>query len=106
MTRTDPHIHLRFWGLRPSVELEATIAEASAPLRAFRDRLGKVELHLGRWALHHAQGHLYRATLTVERKGSAAIDLEEESELDAPATARGEILHAVFARAAARLAKG
>ncbi|HEX5658159.1 MAG TPA: hypothetical protein VFX59_13235 [Polyangiales bacterium] len=104
MSRIEPFIQLRYWGLRPSAQLEDTIADASARLRPLRDRIERCELHVGRWSLHHDQGQLFRATLSVELAGGGApIALEEETEVGAPVAARAEVLDTVFQRAASRI---
>jgi hypothetical protein len=104
MSRIEPFIQLRYWGLRPSPELEDTIASASARLRPVRDQIERCELHVGRWSLHHDQGELFRATLSVEPVGGgAAIALEEETEVGAPSSERAGVLNTVFQRAYSRL---
>jgi hypothetical protein len=107
MSRIEPFIQLRYWGLRPSAELEDAVAVASARLGPLRERIELCKLQVGRWSLHHDQGFVFRATLSLAPAGGgASIDVEEESEVGAPASARAEVLNAVFQRAASRLAKG
>jgi hypothetical protein len=107
MSRIDPYIELHYWGVRPSVELEETIAAASERLSPYRKRIERALLHVGRWALHHDQGFLFRVTLSVEPAGGGtAISLEDETDVGAPVSARAELLDTVFQRAAARLARG
>src|SRR6201992_4190288 len=104
MSRIEPYIQLRYWGLWPSPELEATIAASSARLSPYRDRIESCELHIGRWSRHHEQGLLFRATLSIEPAGGgAAIAMEEETEVGAPVAARTDVLETGVARAASGL---
>ncbi len=107
MSRIEPFLQLRFWGLRPSVEIEEEIAQASARLQPFTKHIEHAELHVGRWTLHHDQGQVFRATLSIAPKGGGApIAMEEETEVGAPLAARVSVLDTVFTRAASRLAAG
>jgi hypothetical protein len=107
MSRIEPFLQLRYWGLRPSSELEETIADSSAHLRPHRDRIERCQLHVGQWSLHHDQGKLFRATLSIDCVGGgASVEMEEETEVGAPASSRAEVLNTVFSRAASRLAAG
>ncbi|MET0284811.1 MAG: hypothetical protein ABW352_10085 [Polyangiales bacterium] len=107
MSRIEPYIQLHLWGVRPSAELEETIATASTHLSPYRKRIDRALLHVGRWSLHHGQGTLFRVTLAVEPAGGGAvISLEEETEVGAPATSLGALVDTVFQRAAPRLARG
>jgi hypothetical protein len=107
MPRIEPYIQLHYWGIRPSAELEDTIAASSARLHPLRARIERCQLQVGRWSLHHGQGQLFRATLSIEPAGGGAtIALEEEGEVGAGVEARAEVLETVFQRAASRLSAG
>lgn len=105
MSPIEPFVRIRTWGLRASSELEASIARASTKLSAFRTQIEHCEVHVGRWALHHDQGFVYRVSITIDRKGGqAALTLEDETDLNPELSARDQVLAKVFSRAASRLA--
>ena len=103
MPNIAPFIRVKYWGLRPSPELERAIADASESLGPHRATIESCELHVGRWVQHHDQGYSYRLSLNIEHRGSM-LSLEDETDLNASVEARDQMLRKAFARAASRLA--
>lgn len=104
MPQMEPFVRVRYWGLKASSDLEASVASASAKLSPFRAQIERCEVQVGRWALHQGQGFVYRVAIAIDRKGGgAALTLEDETDRNPALGARDEILAKVFTRAAARL---
>ena len=95
---------VKYVGFVASPALKAQVASEAAKLSRFRDQLEYVTLQVGRWHLHHNQGHLYRVTLDVDLgKRAHPLAVVEESDVGADATAVPTLLDDAFGTAARQL---
>ncbi|MET0341657.1 MAG: hypothetical protein ABW252_11700 [Polyangiales bacterium] len=104
MASTTGTLRVQYVGLRTTPELKAQVEAAAANLEDFRHRLEDCALSVGRWYLHHDQGHVYRVSLEISLPGAAQpLTTKAESPRNAGPDALEPLLHEAFEVAAVRL---
>lgn len=97
-------LRVQYVGLRVTPALKAQVEAAAANLEDFRHRVEDIALEVGRWYLHHDQGHVYRVALEITLPGAAQpMITKAESPRNAGAEALEPLLHEAFEVAAVRL---